>query len=206
MELLPKIGIYLAIFIGISFFVLFLVAVLPHIIQDSGRQWEEALDKTSLSNLKSEKELRMDFEADPIYQVFKEKYPESGDHFRYHGNGRASMEVMAMNFDNFNLLNLEMDIHKESKYIDYRITCTNEPDDIHVRVNGELSEEFIKNANCLGEDGLISSPSNLVDDYGNPVPIRIPEPKAPNQPNYKTCGEGYSYDDSNGVCLLDGHE
>lgn len=198
MELLPKIAIYIGIFVGIAFFGLFLIAVLPHIIQDSGRQWEEALDKTSLSNLKSEEELRMTFEADPIYKVFKEKYPDSGDNFRYHGNGRASMEVMAMNFDSFNLLNLEMDIHRDSNYVEYRVTCSNEPHERHVRVNGELSEEFIKNANCLGEDGIISSPTNLVDENGNPVPVREPTIQAVPA----MCGPGSTYDPSNQVCLV----
>ena len=47
MERLPKFAIYLAIGIGISFFVIFLYAILPHLIDNVSNEWKRVLDDSA---------------------------------------------------------------------------------------------------------------------------------------------------------------
>lgn len=172
MDLLPKFGIYLGITIGVTVFAMFVIIAIPHMIQDAGRQWEEVFDSMGVSSYKTSEELEAFFQADPGYILFKEKYPDSGDNFRFHGQGRGNMEISAMNFENYNLLRFQINDDRGNHKLYYEAHCQNNLHDRNIRVSGELSITFIEKIDCLGDEGVISAPSNLVDKNGYPVPYK----------------------------------
>lgn len=161
MERLPKFAIYLAIGIGISFFVIFLYAILPHLIDNVSNEWKRVLDDSAAG--KNRAELEKMFREHPAYIMFTEKYPDAGEYFRDRGNGNGRMELTAMNFTSYNKIMLEMNYDKRDDNLYLEATCENEAADFRLRIHGDYSTKFIEMSNCLD----ISRPT---------APELIPEP------------------------------
>lgn len=183
MDILPKIAIYTAIVVGISFFALFLIIALPHMIQDSGRQWEEAF-----GSKKSSEEIKSIFYETESYKTFLEYYPNAGEYYRSHGNGEGRMDVTAMNFETYNTLLLELNFNRHDESVYEEVSCFNHDNDMRHQVRGTITKQFIEEFNCLVGDGIIASPSPLVDKNGEPVPYM--------------CGPDAHYDSGNDVCIV----
>lgn len=183
METLPKIAIYTGIAVGISFFALFLIIALPHMIQDSGRQWEEAF-----GSKKSSEEIKSILYQTESYKAFLEYYPNAGEYYRYQGNGEGRMEITAMNFETFNTLLLELNFNRYDESVYEEVSCFNHDNDMRHQVRGTITKQFIEESKCLDGDGIIASPSPLVDENGNPVPYM--------------CGPDAHYDSGNDVCVI----
>ena len=182
MEKLPKVAIYLAIGIGVTIFALFLYAILPHIIENSARDWDRAL-----GNSLSEEELKEMFYADPAYVAFKEKYPESIESFESWNKGEGRMELVMYNYTNFNEIRLNIDYDnyrsKLNVHVGCQITNPNSDRDIHRNVQGSASVDFIEKVNCLDSISTIEYPTSPpqstdcgpgTEDLGNGVCIVIP--------------------------------
>ena len=103
MERLSRFAICLGIGVGLTFFVLFLVAALPGILDSSVREWER-LDKSGTG----EEELRVKFSEHPAYAAMYERYPDANEEFDYYGRGDGSMTVGVMNFETDAQLTLSM--------------------------------------------------------------------------------------------------
>ena len=160
MERLSRFAIYLGIGMGLTFFVLFLVAALPSILDNSLREWER-LDKSDAS----EEELRAKFSGHPAYAAMYERYPDANEEFEYYGRGDGRMMVGAMNFETDAQLVLSMryDAHRDSIRADAR--CSTPSD--HREVDGLFAEDFIRATGCLepvGGDGTVEQ------DEDNAVP------------------------------------
>lgn len=183
MEILPKIAIYTAIAVGITFFILFLIIALPHIVQDSARQWDEAF-----GSKKSDEELKTMFYETESYKAFLEKYPEAGEFYRARDNGEGRMEITAMNFETFNTLTLELRYNKYDESINEEISCDNRGSDIHFQVRGSLAKQFIEESDCLYGDGIIAPPSPLIDGNGHSVPY--------------PCGDDARIDSKSDACII----
>lgn len=183
METLSKITIYIGIAVGISFFALFMIIALPHMIQDSGRQWEE-----TFGSKKSSEEIKYLFYHTESYKAFLENYPNAGEYYRYQGNGEGRMEITAMNFETFNTLLLELNFNRYDESVYEEISCFNHANDIRHQVRGTITKQFIEESKCLDGDGIIASPSPLVDANGKPIPYM--------------CGPDAHYDSSNDVCII----
>ncbi len=152
MERLSRFAIYLGIGIGLTFFVLFLVAALPSILDNSIREWER-LDKSGTG----EEELRVKFSEHPAYAAMYERYPDANEEFDYYERGDGSMTVGVMNFETDAQLTLSMryDSHRDSIRADAR--CSTPSD--HRDVDGLFAEDFIRATDCLepvGGDGTVA--------------------------------------------------
>lgn len=182
MEKLSKIAIYIAIAVGISFFILFLIIALPHMIQDSERQWREAFGPKI-----SPEDLRAMFYETDSYKTFLEKYPNAGEYFQPHSNG-GRMEITVMNFQTYNTLLLELDYNNYDASIREEVSCFNYGTEMHHQVRGTLAKQFIEESRCLEGDGILAPPSPMTDKDGNPIP--------------NICGSDAYYDSRNDVCII----
>ena len=152
MERLSRFAICLGIGVGLTFFVLFLVAALPGILDSSVREWER-LDKSGTG----EEELRVKFSEHPAYAAMYERYPDANEEFDYYGRGDGSMTVGVMNFETDAQLTLSMyyDRHRDSIRADTR--CSTPSD--HRDIDGLFAEDFIRATDCLepvGGDGTVA--------------------------------------------------
>lgn len=169
MEKLAKQAIYLSMGIGITFFAIFMLLVIPVLINDVGRQWDEAFNESGLN--KPDYDLQKQrYMEHPVYVAFFEKYPDGGEYFRQRNNGGAEMQLTAMNFETFTKLEVEMNGNPDARELYLQARCENDQANFHMRVVGTIVEKFIKESNCLGE-GHTGAISPLVDDQGNPVPV-----------------------------------
>ena len=166
METLSKIAIYMGMTIACSIFVLFVISIMPHIIDQMNNRWDDVLPG------KSNDELKAIFYETESYKAFNNKYPENGEYFRPYGDGRGSLEVTAMNFESYNTLRLELEYDKKTDSVREDVSCNNQIDNLNLYIRGTLATQFIEKIDCLDGSGIIDAPSNLVDDNGNPVPIR----------------------------------
>ena len=180
MEKLPKFAIYLAIGIGVTIFALFLYTILPHIIENSSRDWDRALGNTL-----SEEELKEMFYADPSFAAFKEKYPDATESFESWNKGEGRMELIMYNYTNFNEIRLNIDYDNYRSKVNVNVNCqiTNPGNDrdIHRGVQGSGVVDFIEKIDCLdGSDVIMSPYPQTTDcgigtrDLGNGVCIVIP--------------------------------
>ncbi len=148
MERLPKITIYLAIGIGLTIFSLFLFSILPHIIENSSRDWERAL-----GNIMTEEDLKALFYAESAYTVFKEKYPNATESFKSRGQGEGRLYLIMYNYTNLNEIRLEIHYDSYRQNVSTDISCQisipgNERD-MRRTVDGDGAVDFIEKVDCL---------------------------------------------------------
>ncbi|BDQ31211.1 hypothetical protein NZNM25_02120 [Nitrosopumilus zosterae] len=167
METLSKIAIYMGMGIACSIFVMFTISIMPHVVSQIENNWEDVLPG------KSDEELKKMFYETDSYKEFNKKYPDNGEYFRSYGDGRGSLEVTAMNFESYNTLRLELEYDKRTDSVREDITCNNQIDNRNLHIRGTLAAQFIEKISCLEGSGIIDAPSNLIDEFGNPVPINI---------------------------------
>ncbi|MDH3277178.1 MAG: hypothetical protein OEL77_02975 [Nitrosopumilus sp.] len=178
MEKLPKFAIYLAIGIGITIFALILYSILPHIIENSARDWDRAL-----GNNLTEEELKAMFYADPSYTAFKEKYPDATESFESWNRGEGRLQMVMYNYTNFNEIRLDIDYDNYRSKVNVNVNCqiTNpfSDRDVHRGVQGSGAVDFIEKVNCLDSSGIISYPQTTdcgpgTQDSGDGVCTVIP--------------------------------
>ena len=143
MEKLSKFAIYLGIGMGVTFFVLFLFAAIPGIIQNSIQQWEQ-LDNQS----KSEEELKAKFEKHAAYQAMYERFPDAKEELTYHGGGNGNMRVGVMNFETNKQLILDMYYNSYEDRVTAAVNCIGNNSE-GMNTDTLFAEDFIKNTNCL---------------------------------------------------------
>jgi len=192
MERLSKIAIYMGMGIAISIFVLIVISIMPHIIDQINDRWNKVIPL-------SKQEIMEKFENTESYILFVEKYPDHGRYIDLDRNG-GRIELTAMNFETFNELRLELRYYKNHGNDDVReeISCSNDLKDVYYQIRGSLASQFIEKVNCLSGDGLVSATSPLVDNNGYPVPIREPDGTA----SYaRACGPDATFEE--GICIVD---
>lgn len=153
--------------IACSIFVLFVISITPHIIDQMNNRWDDVLPG------KSDEELKAMFYETESYKAFNNKYPENGEYFRSYGNGQGRLEITAMNFESYNILQLDLEYDKKTDSVNEEVGCQNQKDDRNYYIRGTLATQFIEKIDCLDGSGLIDAPSNLIDENGNPVPIKV---------------------------------
>ena len=62
---------------------------------------------------------------------------------------------------------------KEQIPSEKRSHANDQMDDRNYHIRGTLATQFIEKIDCLDGPGLVDAPSNLIDEHGYPVPIRI---------------------------------
>lgn len=144
MERLSRFAIYLGIGIGVTFFILFLVAALPSILENSIDQWER-LDKSD----NSEEELRAKFVEHPSYKAMYERFPDAKEEISYHGRGNGNMKVGVMNFESNNQLILDLYYNDYEDKVNANAYCNTSSDRNRMHADGLFAEDFIRNTNCL---------------------------------------------------------
>ncbi len=166
MEKLPKIAIYLAIGIGVTIFVLFLYTILPHIIENSSRDWERAL-----GNSMTEEDLKALFYAEPAYLIFKEKYPDAIESYDERRNGEGRLNLVMYNYTNFNEIRLDIDYNRYSENVDVRVNCQvqipGNDRQMHRDAQGDGAVDFIEKMDCLN----IGLPSYVAPTDYSEIPI-----------------------------------
>ncbi len=144
MERLSKFAIYLGIGIGMTVFVLFLIAALPNILENSVRDWER-LDKSGYS----EEELRAKFTEHPAYKAMYERFPDTKEDFTYYGEGDGSMMLGVINFENNNQLMLDLNYHDYEGKVRAGAYCNTESGRDGFYADELFAEGFIRNTDCL---------------------------------------------------------
>ncbi|MDH5463468.1 MAG: hypothetical protein OEW49_04085 [Nitrosopumilus sp.] len=167
MERLSKIAIYMGMAIACSIFVLFVISIMPHIMNQIENNWDDVIPG------KSNEELKAMFYETESYKTFVSKYPENGEYFDSYGNGGGRLEVTAMNFESYNTLRLELDYNKRTESIREEANCYNQIDERNYHIRGTLATQFIEKIPCLDGPGIISAPSPLIDENGKPVIIEV---------------------------------
>ncbi|MCH9657421.1 hypothetical protein K0U27_01780 [archaeon] len=172
METLSKIAIYMGMAIACSIFILFVISITPHIMNQLQNDWEDILPG------KSDEELKTLFHETESYKAFVNKFPDHGMWFNSHGNGEGRLELTTMNFESLNTMRLELDYDRRSESVSEEINCFNQKDERNYRIRGSLASQFIEKIQCLDGPGIVSAPSPLVDENGNAVHIEaFPETK-----------------------------
>lgn len=148
MERLPRFALYLAIGIGITIFVLFLIASLPFILEDSWDKWKR-LDRMDMSR----DEIYSKMIAHPAYLAMYETYPDAKEEFVYRDRGDASLEVGVMSFETQNQLILDLDYSTYDDRIRAYVYCNVGENHREMSAGGLFAEDFIRNTDCLGAAG-----------------------------------------------------
>ena len=148
MERLPKFAIYLAIGVGVTIFALILYTILPHIIENSSRDWDRAL-----GNSMTEEDIKALFYAEPAYILFKEKYPDAIESYDNRHRGDDRLNLVMFNYTNFNEIRLDIDYNRHRDGIDVRVNCQvqipgNERQ-MHRDAQGDGAVDFIEKMDCL---------------------------------------------------------
>ena len=170
MEKLSKVAIYMGMGIACTIFVMFVISITPHMMNQLENDWDDVIPG------KSNEEIKAMFYETNSYKTFINKFPEYGEWFNSHGNGEGRLEVTAMNFESLNTMRLELDYDKRSESIREEINCYNQKDERNYRIRGTLATQFIEKIQCLEGPGIVSAPSPLIDENGYPIPIEI-EPR-----------------------------
>ena len=118
MERLLKIGIAITIAIGLIFFSLFIITIIPYIVSNTQRDWEDILTPKLINDDAMEI-----FSNDQIYLKFKEKYADASEVLKNHNNKNARVELIAMNFMSFHYIILNMEYDIRNQMLDYSIRC-----------------------------------------------------------------------------------
>ena len=148
MERLPKFAIYLAIGIGVTIFALFLYSILPHIIENSSRDWDRAMGGSM-----TEEELKAMFYAEPAYLVFKEKYPDATESFESWNRGEGRLNLVMYNYTNLNEIRLDIDYNSHHQKLNVHVSCqidipgNDRP--LHRNIQGDGVADFIEKIDCL---------------------------------------------------------
>ena len=149
MERLPRFAIYLAIGIGVTFFGMFLFSILPHMIENTGNDWERAIGDSA----DSEEEIMALLTVHPSYIAFYETYPDAKEEFENRSRGNGNLSVGVMNFETGDQIVLDMryDKRDDRVRIDVRCNMVNEEGrrDDNLRAEGLFAEDFIRNVDCL---------------------------------------------------------
>jgi len=169
-ERLPKFAIYLAIGIGVIIFSLVLFTILPHIIENSSRDWERAM-----GNGMTEDDLKAMFYAEPAYLIFKEKYPDAIESYEERRNGEGRINLVMYNYTSFSEIRLDMDYNRHNGNVDVRVNCEvpipGNDREMRRDARGDGAADFIEKMDCLN--------INLASDVtptNYDIPIREPIP------------------------------
>lgn len=171
MEKLPKLGILIGIVIALVIFSLFLISVVPNIISDAQRNWNDALTP-KLTN----EEAMLIFSNELVYSKFKEKYPDASEVLKNQNNRNARIELTAMNFTSFHYITLNMDYDPRSEILDYSIRCNLSGDDRLPSASDSLALLYLEYTQCLEipKKSLTGSNDDIIyqdyDDNVYPVP------------------------------------
>lgn len=144
MERLVKIGIVIAIAIGLIFFSLFLITIIPHIVSNTQRDWGDILTP----KLTNDDAMKI-FSNEQVYSKFKEKYPEASEVLKNHNNRNARMELTAMNFTSFHYITLNMDYDIRNQMLDYSIRCNLAGDERLPSARDTLAILYLEYTQCL---------------------------------------------------------
>lgn len=148
MERLARFALYLAIGIGITVFGLFLFSILPHIIENSWRDWER-LDEGDASS----DEIYAKMTAHPAYLAMYEVYPDAKEEFTYIDKWDSRIQVGVMNFETQNKLVLNLDYSEYKSKTDAYVHCDTSEDRPRMSADGLFAEDFIRNTDCLEAAG-----------------------------------------------------
>ena len=174
MERLSRFAIYLGIGIGVTFFILFLIAALPSIIENSGNQWER-LDNQN----RSEEELKKRFQEHPAYQSMYERFPDAKEELSYRGGGNGNMRVGVMNFETNRQLILDMYYNDYEDRVIANVNCIGN-DEGGMHADSLFAEDFIRKTDCLDvitekDEDTITGTSTTVHPSGDMVTLeRLP--------------------------------
>jgi len=144
LEKLVKIGIVIAIAIGLIFFSLFLITIIPHIVSNTQRDWADILT----SKLTDDDVMDI-FSSEQVYSKFKEKYPDASEVLKNNNNRNARMELAAMNFTTFHYITLNMDYDIRNQMLDYSIRCTLSGDERLPSAKDTLAILYLQYTQCL---------------------------------------------------------
>ena len=148
MDKLPKIAIYLAIGIGVTVFALFLYSILPHIIENSSRDWDR-----ELGNSMTEDDLKALFFAEPAYLIFKEKYPDAIESYESWNKGEGRLYLTMYNYTNFNEIRLDLDYNRHRENVQVNVNCQvhipGNDRQMHRNAQGDGAADFIEKMDCL---------------------------------------------------------
>jgi len=144
MERLSRSALYLGMGIGVTFFVLFLIAALPFIIESSWRQWE----RLDISD-GSQDEVYEKLVSHPAYVAMYETYPDAKEEFSYHGNDNGNLRVGIMDFETHNQLTLNLYYNTYEDRVDANAYCSTQGDRQTPNIDRLFAEDFIRNTDCL---------------------------------------------------------
>ena len=144
MDRLPKIGISVGIGISLVFFSLFLVMVIPNIVQSTQRDWNDILTPKLTNNQAMEI-----FSNEPVYVKFKEKYADASEVLKNHNTRNARITLTAMNFTTFHYITLNMDYDTRNKVLDYSIRCSLSGDERLPSASDTLAILYLQYTQCL---------------------------------------------------------
>lgn len=159
MEKLPKIGIAVGIGIALVFFSLFLVTIIPHVVSNSQRDWNDILTPKLTND-----EAMQIFSNEVVYSKFKEKYPDASEVLQNHNNRNARVELTAMNFTTFHHITLNMNYDTRNQNLDYSIRCNLSGEDRLPSARDTLAILYLEYTQCLQipKKPFINSDENTV--------------------------------------------
>jgi len=144
MERLARFALCLAIGVGVTFFVLFLIAALPSIIESSWREWER-LDRGD----GSQDEIYEKLISHPAYAARYEVHPDAREEFSYRGSGDGNLRVGIMDFETHNQLMLDLYYNTYEDRVDASAHCDTQEGRRGLNAHGLFAEDFIRNSDCL---------------------------------------------------------
>ena len=167
MEKLLKIAIIIAIAIALVFFSLFLITVIPNIISNTQRDWNDILTPRLTND-----EVMQIFSNEPVYSKFKEKYPDASEVLKNHNNRNARIALTAMNFTTFHYITLNMDYDTRNQILDYSIRCNLSGEERLPSASDTLAILYLEYTQCLEipKKSFVNSNDNVVyQDYDESV-------------------------------------
>ena len=144
MEKLSKFAISLGIGLGVTVFALIMISALPHMIENSGRDWDRVANLGTASE-----ETLQTFKKQPAYAAMYEQYPDAKEEFKYNKGQRSELQVGVFNTENDNHLVLKIGQDYQQN-IFTQIQCMD--GEKNTRVSELFVIDYIQSNSCLSDN------------------------------------------------------
>ncbi len=144
MELLPKVGIYIGIFIGLAFFTIFIIAIFPNMVDSVERDWKK------ITPILSHDEILEKLKSQPAYAAFYDRFPDAKEQYEPNRNRNGELTVSIGNFEKYNVLRLELRYDIRDDFIRLDVRCDTQNESLRdLMARGPIAIDFIQETNCL---------------------------------------------------------
>ena len=147
---LKQISVIIGLTLGVSVFILFVIALMPGILLNNEMEWDKYYKDKNYHETRQldPSSIKEKIESVESYKLFMERYPNAHKEFYYDGFDFASYTLGVANFTSKNILELKLD-YEPFSFIDQNISCDKFSRHGGDHFTGVLVNHYIVENQCL---------------------------------------------------------